>query len=63
MAMECANGSVSPFDLLTECNRGLFYDYPVGTKFKLKVKLTDREKGGLFFYTYFGWVPLDISSS
>jgi hypothetical protein len=57
---ERASRPVSPFDLLTECNRRLFYDYPLGTKFKLKAKLTDREGFGMFFYTYFRWAPIQI---
>ena len=57
---ECDKKSVTPFSLLTECNKELFNNYTVGTKFLLKAKLTDREKEGLFFYSYFGWVPLEI---
>jgi len=57
---ECKNRSIDPFSLLTECNKNLFYDYPVGTKYLLKSKLTNREEGGLFFYTYYGWSPLKI---
>jgi hypothetical protein len=28
---------------------------PVGTRFRLRVKLTDREGGDEFLYSYHGW--------
>lgn len=55
----CKKRGNNPFQLLTECSRSLFYDYPVGTKFLLKTKLTDKEGGGQFFYTHYKWKPLD----
>lgn len=57
---ECTTRKKNPFELLTECSKKLFYDYPLGTEFLLKSKLTDREGGGLFFYSYFGWKPLEV---
>ena len=56
----CKERSLNPFELLTECSKSLFYDYPVSTKFLLKAKLTDREKKGTFFYTSYKWVPKEI---
>lgn len=56
----CDVRSLNPFDLLTECSKNLFYDYPVSTKFLLKSKLTDREKKGTFFYTSYKWDPKEI---
>jgi hypothetical protein len=41
--------------LHVECSKSLVRDYPVGTRFRLKCKLTDREGGGQFLYSYFGW--------
>jgi hypothetical protein len=41
--------------LHVECSKALSRNYPVGTRFKLRVKLTDREGGGAFLYSYFGW--------
>ena len=38
-----------------ECSKSLSRDFPVGTKFRIKAKLTDREDGGEFLYSYFGW--------
>ena len=33
--------------------------HPVGTRFRLRVKLTDRQSGGEFLYSYFGW-PVEV---
>jgi hypothetical protein len=38
-----------------ECSKILSRDYPVGTRFRIKAKLTDKEDGGEFLYSYFGW--------
>jgi hypothetical protein len=45
--------------LHVECSKSLSYDYPVGTRFRLKVKLTDREGGGEFLYSHFRW-PFEV---
>lgn len=37
--------------LRVECSKKLINDYPVGTKFKLRAKLTDREGSGEFIYS------------
>ena len=57
---ECERRGIDPYDLLTECNTDFMRKYPVGTRFHLKAKLTDREGGGMFFYSYFGWKPYAI---
>ena len=57
---ECHSRCVNPYNLLTECNKKLFNDYSVDTRFLLKAKLTDREGEGLFFYSYYGWKPFEI---
>ena len=46
-----------PFDtsLAVECSKSLSTDYPVGTRFKLLAKLTDREGGGEFLYSSWRW--------
>jgi len=41
--------------LHVECSKKLSRDYPVGTKFQIKAKLTDREGGGEFLYSYYRW--------
>ena len=49
--------SGGPFssDLHVECSKKMSRDYPVGTRFRIWAKLTDREGGGQFLYTYWGW--------
>ncbi len=46
-----------PFDtsLAVECAKSLTTDYPVGTRFRLRAKLTDREGGGQFLYSSWRW--------
>ena len=41
--------------LQVECSKQLTRRYPVGTKFRLRAKLTDREVGGEYLYSYHGW--------
>ncbi len=57
---ECRARSINPFELLTECSKKLFYDFPLGTRFLLKAKLTDREEKGMFFYTSYRWKPFMV---
>ena len=42
-------------DLRVECSKDLSRKYPVGTKFKIKAKLTDRQGEGEFFYSSYRW--------
>jgi len=44
-----------PQSIHVECSKTLSNNYPVGTKFKLKVKLTDRKGGGKYLYSYYKW--------
>lgn len=48
-------GQGLPVTLQVECAKSLSRNYPVGTKFRLKAKLTDREDGGEYLYSYHGW--------
>jgi hypothetical protein len=45
-------------DLFVECSRKLVENYPVGTKFRFKAKLTDMQ-GTPFLYSYYGW-PYEV---
>ena len=38
-----------------ECSKKLSKEYPVGTKFRIKAKLTDREGSGEFLYSSYSW--------
>lgn len=41
--------------LQVECAKQLTRDYPVGTRFRLRAKLTDREGGGEYLYSSYRW--------
>jgi hypothetical protein len=47
--------------LHVECSKDLVNPriHPVGTRFRIRVKLTDRQGGGEFLYSYFGW-PVEV---
>jgi hypothetical protein len=38
-----------------ECSKDLSYGYPVGTKFRIRAKITQREKGTKFIYSHYSW--------
>jgi hypothetical protein len=50
-------GQRFPTTLRVECSKDLSTKYPVGTKFRIKAKLTDREGEGEFLYSYYRWKP------
>lgn len=47
-------------NLQVECSKNLSRDYPVGTRFSIRAKLTDREGGGAYLYSYFRW-PVTVN--
>lgn len=55
----CA-GQGYPANMHVECSKDLSRKYPLGTRFRIRAKLTDREGGGEFLYSYFGWKYLVI---
>lgn len=48
-------------NLGVECSKLLSTDYPVGTRFRIRAKLTDREDGGEFLYSSWRW-PVELIS-
>ena len=48
-------GQGFPADMHVECSKKLSENYPVGTRFRIRAKVTDREGGREFLYSYFGW--------
>lgn len=50
-----ASGEKYPQTLHVECSKSLVRNYPVGTRFRIRAKLTDLKGGGQFLYSYFGW--------
>ena len=41
--------------LQVECSKKLSRNFPVGTQFQIQAKLTDREGGGEYLYSFHGW--------
>lgn len=60
IAAECKAATVDPFLLLTECKSDYVTNYPVGTEFLLKAKLTDRKGRTMFFYNSYRWQAFRI---
>lgn len=52
-------GQFYPQTLLVECSRRLTTDFPVGTKFRIKVKVTDRLGEGEYLYSSYRW-PFEV---
>jgi hypothetical protein len=49
-------------DLKVECSRDINKNYPVGTRFKIKAKLTDRQGSKPFLYSSYKW-PFEVVTS
>jgi hypothetical protein len=54
-------GQPFPTHLHVECSKDLSEPtkYPVGTRFRISAKLTDRHGRSEFLYSYFGW-PVSV---
>lgn len=52
-----AKRQIFPQSLFVECSKDLANTdlHPVGTRFRIKVKLTDREGGADFLYSSYKW--------
>lgn len=48
-------GQGVPTTLYVECSKELSKNFPVGTKFRIRAKLTDRKGGGEYLYSSFRW--------
>ncbi len=46
-------------NLFVECSKKLSEDFPVGTRFRIRAKLTNRNGGRRFLYSYHGW-PFEV---
>lgn len=51
-------GQVFDNNLKVECSTDLLNKHPIGTKFRIRAKLTDMQ-GTPFVYSYYGW-PYDV---
>jgi len=57
--IRACKGETLPQDLHVECSKDLSTKFPVGTQFKIKAKLTDREGMGKFIYSSYRW-PFEV---
>jgi hypothetical protein len=50
----------SPFEthMVIECSK-VMRSYPIGTRFKIRAKITDREGGNPFIYSHYSW-PFEV---
>ncbi len=52
-------GQPYPEDWDVECSRKMRKDFPVGTRFRIYAKETNREGGKPFLYTHYSW-PFEV---
>jgi len=50
----CA-GQGFPNDMHVECSKSMANDYPLGTRFRIRAKVTDKQGGRDFLYTSWRW--------
>lgn len=55
-------GQHFPPTMNVECSRSMRMQYRVGTRFRIRVKLTDKEGGKPFLYSRYGW-PFEVVRS
>lgn len=53
------DGQPFPTTMDVECSRAMRKNHPVGTKFRIWAKETDKEGGKPFLYSHFDW-PYEI---
>ena len=53
------NGQAFPTTMDVECSRSMRMQYPIGTKFRIYAKETDREGGKPFLYSHYDW-PFEV---
>jgi hypothetical protein len=53
------HGQPFPPTMDVECSRSMRQLYPVGTRFRIYAKETDRERGKPFLYSHFDW-PFEV---
>ena len=49
-------------DLFVECSKDLSYNYPIGTKFKIKAKIVTKNSGTKFIYSNYKWTYVVLES-
>lgn len=51
------SGQKYPTTLRVECDRSFREEYPVGTRFRMRVKLVDNGNRAAFLYSNYHWKP------
>lgn len=46
-------------DMFVECSNSMKNDFPVGTKFRIRTKITNKEGGTPFIYSHYTW-PFEV---
>ena len=52
-------GQAFPTTMDVECSRSMRKEYPIGTRFRIYARETDREGGKPFLYSHFDW-PYEV---
>jgi hypothetical protein len=52
-------GQPFPATMDVECSRTMRKAYPIGTRFRIYAKVTDREGGKPFLYSHYDW-PFEV---
>jgi hypothetical protein len=47
--------------MMVECAKSLTRDHPVGSVFKIQAKVTNKEGGTPFIYSYHGWAAPHVT--
>jgi hypothetical protein len=55
-------GQQFPRTMNVECSKAVREAHPVGSRFRLRVKLTDREGGGEFLWSHHSWPFVLVSA-
>jgi hypothetical protein len=55
-------GQGLPTTMKVECSARMRNGYPVGTRFRIRAKVTDREGGTEFLYTHYSWAYAVVQS-
>jgi hypothetical protein len=50
-------GQKYPQNLRVECDRSFREEYPIGTKFRMQVKLIEGKERSPFLYSHYKWKP------
>lgn len=53
------DGQPFPTTMDVECSRPMRKNYPIGTRFRIYARETDREGGKPFLYSHFDW-PYEV---